>query len=94
MPDYYDIREYLADDGRCPFAEWLEGLRDRKARARIDARLARARLGNLGDYASVGDGVYELRIFMVPVIACILVSRVILSCCSCVAAPSPRNGTT
>jgi putative addiction module killer protein len=66
MPDYYDIREYLADDGRCPFAEWLEGLRDRKARARIDARLARARLGNLGDYASVGDGVYELRIFYGP----------------------------
>ena len=39
---------------------------DRRARARIGARLARARLGNLGHYSSVGEGVYELRIFYGP----------------------------
>ena len=62
----YEICEYQTEDGRSPFAQWLEGLRDRRARARIDARLTRARLGNLGDYSSVGEGVYELRIFYGP----------------------------
>jgi putative addiction module killer protein len=62
----YELREYLTADGRSPFAHWLEGLRDRRARARIDTRLARVRLGNLGDYQSLGDGVYELRVFYGP----------------------------
>ena len=48
-PERYEIREYLTEDGHSPFAAWLDGLRDRRARARIDARLARVRLGNLGD---------------------------------------------
>lgn len=62
----YELREYITAAGRSPFAQWLEGLRDRRARARISARLARVRLGNLGDYQAVGDGVYELRIFYGP----------------------------
>jgi putative addiction module killer protein len=66
MPEHYEVREYLTEDGRSPFAEWLDGLRDRRARARIEARLARVRLGNLGDYGPVGEGVQELRIFSGP----------------------------
>jgi putative addiction module killer protein/probable addiction module antidote protein len=65
-PERYEIREYLTEDGRSPFAAWLNALRDRRARARIDTRLARVRLGNLGDYAAVGEGVHELRIFYGP----------------------------
>ena len=57
-----DIQEYLTRDGQSPFDVWLCGLRDRRARARIRVRLDRVRLGNLGDYRSVGDAVYELRI--------------------------------
>ncbi|NCV87177.1 MAG: type II toxin-antitoxin system RelE/ParE family toxin [Oxalobacteraceae bacterium] len=38
------------------FDEWLRGLQDRKARARILARLDSAQLGNLGDVKSVGAG--------------------------------------
>ncbi len=62
--ELYDVREYETPDGRSPFTQWLESLRDRRARARIQARLARVRLGNLGDHRSVGDGVHELRIFL------------------------------
>ena len=62
----YTLREYVTADGRSPFAEWLEGLRDRRARARIETRLARLRLGNLGDYHAVGEGVHELRVFYGP----------------------------
>lgn len=45
-----------------PFQEWLDRLRDVNARQRIQARIARLRLGNFGDSRSVGGGVHELRI--------------------------------
>jgi putative addiction module killer protein len=60
------LREYLTESGRSPFNEWLEGLRDLRARARVETRLDRACLGNPGDYASIGGGVFELRIFHGP----------------------------
>ena len=44
------------------FARWLDGLRDLKARARIQARIARLETGNPGDVKAVGEGVLELRI--------------------------------
>ncbi|MEO7410459.1 MAG: type II toxin-antitoxin system RelE/ParE family toxin [Sphingomicrobium sp.] len=45
------------------FATWLASLGDDRARTRILKRLDRAGDGNLGDVASVGDGVSEMRIF-------------------------------
>jgi putative addiction module killer protein len=44
------------------FDEWLENLRDERAKARIIARLERLAAGNPGDVKPVGDGVSELRI--------------------------------
>jgi putative addiction module killer protein len=43
------------------FNEWLSGLRDMQARARIAVRIERIAQGNLGDARSVGEGVSELR---------------------------------
>ena len=60
------VIEYLTLDGRSPFSEWLLGLRDMKARARIRARLDRVGLGNLGDYQLIGGGIFELRFFFGP----------------------------
>ena len=48
------------------FAQWLDGLRDLRARARVQARLDRVAEGNPGDVESVGDGVSELRIHYGP----------------------------
>ncbi|MFO0333804.1 MAG: type II toxin-antitoxin system RelE/ParE family toxin [Pseudomonadota bacterium] len=48
------------------FAKWFGRLRDRSARARIQARVDRARFGNLGDVKSVGSGVSEMRIDVGP----------------------------
>lgn len=48
------------------FDEWLRNLQDRKGRARILARLESARLGNLGDVKSVGEGVREMRVHFGP----------------------------
>lgn len=44
------------------FRRWLNGLRDRKARLRIDDRLKRLASGNAGDTKAVGDEVQELRL--------------------------------
>jgi len=60
------LREYLSESGRSPFNDWLLGLRDLRARARVEIRLDRVRLGNLGDHASLGNSVFELRIFYGP----------------------------
>ncbi|GAB1539152.1 hypothetical protein NUACC21_18170 [Scytonema sp. NUACC21] len=57
-----DIRRYITSDGRVPFAEWLESLRDGKAKTIIEKRLNRVSLGNFGNYRSVGEGVCELKI--------------------------------
>jgi len=43
------------------FEQWLSDLRDRQARARITARLARLQIGNFGD-VKYFDGIGELRI--------------------------------
>ncbi len=44
------------------YAQWLDGLRDIKARARIQIRIERLAAGNAGDVKPVGEGVSELRI--------------------------------
>jgi putative addiction module killer protein len=44
------------------YSRWFDGLRDRRARARIDIRIRRLSLGNPGDVRPVGEGVSELRI--------------------------------
>lgn len=44
------------------FALWLDGLRDIRARARIQVRVERLATGNAGDVRPVGEGVSEMRI--------------------------------
>jgi putative addiction module killer protein len=48
------------------FARWLDGLKDLRARARVQARLDRLAEGNPGDAKPVGEGVSELRIDFGP----------------------------
>jgi putative addiction module killer protein len=44
------------------FDRWITGLRDRRARDRIQARIDRLEIGNPGDVKPVGEGVSEMRI--------------------------------
>lgn len=48
------------------FDEWLRGLKDIQAKARIFSRLDRAAAGNFGDCEPVGDGISEMRIHHGP----------------------------
>ncbi len=44
------------------FKSWVDGLRDRKARLKIEQRMLRCEAGLLGDWKSLGDGVTEMRV--------------------------------
>jgi putative addiction module killer protein len=57
-----EVTNYITEDGKEPFAEWIRALRDREARTRILKGITRMRLGNFGDSKSVGGGVSELRL--------------------------------
>ena len=59
------IREYVAGNGDTPFRDWLATL-DIEIRARVQARVLRFELGNLGDHKAVGAGVWEARLFFGP----------------------------
>ena len=44
------------------FNAWFTGLRDKKAKAIVQARISRAESGNFGDCEPVGEGVSEMRV--------------------------------
>lgn len=57
-----EIERYVTADGQIPFDNWFDSIRVSKTQTIISKRLDRVRKGNLGDYRSVGGGVFELRI--------------------------------
>lgn len=61
-----EIRIYRTKEGKIPFIEWIESLKDNLAKAQITNRLNRIKLGNFGDCENVGKGVKELKIHFGP----------------------------
>ncbi len=59
----YKISIYTTDDGKIPFLDWLNSIKDIKIQRRIKLRIDRLIDGNFGDTKSVGDKLYELRLF-------------------------------
>ena len=55
------VHEYVDDRGRIPYRDWLVRL-DTATRARVQARVLRFEMGNLGDHKEVGKGVWEARL--------------------------------
>jgi putative addiction module killer protein len=60
-----ELREYLDQSGRSPFAAWSDRL-NREATAKVTAALARIQQGNLSNAKGVGGGIYEYRIDFGP----------------------------
>jgi len=61
----FEIRYYVAADGRQPFAEWFADL-EPVTRAKIARAIARMEQGNLSNVKPVGGGVLEYRIDFGP----------------------------
>ena len=57
-----ETRRYISAGGRDVVGEWLSGLKDARARARIAVRIDRVEAGNFGDCKSLREGVWEMRI--------------------------------
>ena len=53
---------YEDQDGKAPYSDWVDGLRDKQGAVKIEFRVRRIRLGNLGHWEPVGEGVFELKI--------------------------------
>lgn len=62
----YTIRVYQTVKGKCPYSEWLEGLKDLQAKAKVRIRIDRLEMGNFGQCRNIGDGVSELKIDFGP----------------------------
>lgn len=56
------IKLYVQADGKIPYEKWFKKLKDRNAKAKIAARLDRVLLGNLGEWNTIGEGMYEMKI--------------------------------
>lgn len=64
---FMELEIYRDQNGNEPFLEWLSSIKDKTMAARIRRRLRRIEeTGNLGDYRSVGSGVYEFRMHFGP----------------------------
>lgn len=65
------------------FTKWFDGLKDRRAKARIQARIDRIEMGNFGDVAPVGEGISEFASFTAPATGYISYSKARLSSYFC-----------
>jgi putative addiction module killer protein len=62
MSEVMEILYYITSTGKNVVDEWIAGLADNSAEARIFARIERLSSGNPGDHKSLGGGLFELRI--------------------------------
>ena len=60
------VKEFITKNGKNPFKNWVDNLKNIHIQAKIDIRIARLRLGNFGDTKPVGQGVHELWIHFGP----------------------------
>jgi putative addiction module killer protein len=60
------VEVYTSPSGRQPLQEWLAALLDARGRQRVLARIQAAADGNLGNWRSLGSGLFEMRVFHGP----------------------------
>jgi len=60
------IRLFKAPNGKIPFKEWINGIKDTRNRARIRRRIDHLAVGHYGDHKRITKDLYELRLFFGP----------------------------
>lgn len=60
----YELEVYETEEGKAPFQEWVDGIRDKIARTLVNAQIRKAELGNFGDWKSLtgAGGICEMRV--------------------------------
>jgi putative addiction module killer protein len=61
-----EIVHYTTEAGTDLYQEWVDALRDNRARIAVLRRVDRAALGNFGDHKPCRDGVLEMRVDVGP----------------------------
>lgn len=61
-----EIEFYITPEGKIPFNDWFESLKDKRGREEVARRLNRALQGNFGDHKVLSEGLYEMRITYGP----------------------------
>jgi putative addiction module killer protein len=56
-----ELLRYETADGSVPLDKWVEELRDRRMKTKLEIRLRRVATGVYGDVKAVGEGVMEMR---------------------------------
>lgn len=56
------VLQYVTAGGKNVFETWLRSLKDKRAAARVAARIERLQVGNFGDCKFLRDGIWEQRI--------------------------------
>ncbi len=61
-----DVEYFETSGGNQPVRNWIDSLKDRRGRAKIQTRIDRVALGNFGNCEPVGSGVLELKVDFGP----------------------------
>jgi putative addiction module killer protein len=59
-----EVRLYLTKNGRAPYQEWWDDLKNVEVKAVIIQRVNRLKWGHFGDCRAVHSGVFEMRIHL------------------------------
>lgn len=62
----YKLEIYQTDNGKRPFSQWLQDIKDHVTKGKLRLRLDRLEKGNFGQCEPVGEGVFELKIYLGP----------------------------
>ncbi len=56
------VKLYCETGGKIPYLKWIDAIKDKEIRIRIQQRIRRLELGNFGNCKALKDGVYELKL--------------------------------
>lgn len=60
------IQVLSSDERKSSFEKWYAAIRDKTARRKVFVAITRLACADYGNFRSVGEGIYELRIFYGP----------------------------
>lgn len=60
------VKLYGESGSKVPYLKWIDSIKDKEIRIRIQQRIRRLELGNFGNCKALKDGIYELKLDFGP----------------------------